>query len=144
MNDVPGAKFNANAIRRPSTPPSPDDDDIEVPLIDLAWGRSGDKGDKANIGIIARHTDFFPYICKALDEKTVAQRFAHFIDGDADQEKVTRFLLPGSNAINFLIADILGGGGIASLRNDAQGKGFAQILLACPVAVSTKIAEAIK
>lgn len=115
---------------------------VEVPLIKLAWGRSGDKGNKANIGIIARQPDYVPYIWAALDEPTIAARFAHFIDTpDAAVQAVKRYYLPGSHAINFLIDDILGGGGVASLRNDPQGKSYAQILLNHPIAVPKEIAE---
>ena len=89
-----------------------------VPLIRLAYGRSGDKGDQANIGIIARQAEYLPYIWTALTPEVVANCFSHFLDG-----RVERFLLPGIHAINFVLHDVLGGGGIASLRNDAQGKG---------------------
>ena len=112
--------------------------DTEVALEVLAWGRSGDKGDKANIGVIARAPAFLPYIWQALDEARIASLFAHFWGSDSSQAKppkVERFYLPGAHAINFLLHDVLGGGGIASLRNDAQGKTYAQILLRQPVAV---------
>ena len=130
--------FDANAIRRPDQPPTPADDAemVAVPLIDLAWGRSGDKGDKANVGIIARKAEFLPFIWAALRADVVAGRFAHFLAGDAE-----RFLMPGPNAINFLMHDVLGGGGVASLRNDAQGKGYAQILLDHPIAIPKDMAE---
>jgi hypothetical protein len=101
-----------------------------VPLIRLAWGRSGDKGNAANIGIIARRPEYLPYIRAALTPQTVATVFAHFLEGP-----VERFDLPGSHAINFLLHDVLGGGGTASLRNDPQGKAYAQILLDYPIPV---------
>ncbi len=133
--------FDAAAIERPAEPPRPEnaDDMVEVPLIDLAWGRSGDKGKKANIGIIARKADYLPYIWAALGEDVVAARFAHFLEGGVD-----RFLMPAPNAMNFLLHDVLGGGGVASLRNDAQGKGYAQVLLAHPIPVPKALAEALK
>ena len=62
-----------------------------------AWGRSGDKGDKANIGIIARRPEYLPWLWAALTPEVVAARFAHFVTGG-----VERFLLPGPPAINFL------------------------------------------
>ena len=111
-----------------------------MPLIKLAWGRSGDKGNKANIGIIAREPQYLPYICAALTETAVSERFAHFL-ADTAAGNVERFLLPASNAINFLLHDVLGGGGVASIRNDAQGKGYAQLLLSTPVPVPAAIAE---
>ncbi len=113
---------------------------VEVPLIALAWGRSGDKGNKANIGIIARRAEYLPYIVQALDETAVTERFAHFL-ADTGPGKVERFLLPGSHAINFLLHDVLGGGGVASIRNDPQAKGYAQLLLCCPIPVPAAIAE---
>ncbi|MGC6511910.1 MAG: acyclic terpene utilization AtuA family protein [Parvibaculales bacterium] len=126
-----------------SMPDTPDmqGEMTEVPLIKLAWGRSGDKGNKANIGIIARQAAYLPYIWHSLDESVLADRFAHFIDADRPASAVVRYLLPGSHAINFLIDKVLGGGGVASLRNDPQGKAFAQILLDQPISIPTHMAE---
>ena len=103
-----------------------------VPLVDLAWGRSGDKGNKANIGIIARKQEYFPYIWAALSEDAVRARLSHFLE---DGAAVTKYQLPGLNALNFLLDAVLGGGGMASIRNDAQGKGFAQLLLDMPIPI---------
>jgi hypothetical protein len=135
------AIFADSDISRPEKPSLPaadndDDDLVTVPLIDLAWGRSGDKGNKANVGIIARRAEYLPYIWAALDADVVAGRFSHFLEGAAE-----RFLLPGPNAINFLLHEVLGGGGVASLRNDPQGKGYAQILLDHPIAIPKAMAE---
>ena len=109
---------------------------IEVPLVQLAWGRSGDKCDKANIGIIARHPDLLPWLWATLTEKFVADCFAHFLKG-----AVERYLLPGPHAINFVLNDVLGGGGVASLRNDPQGKGYAQVLLCRSVPIPETLAR---
>ncbi len=133
-----GAPFEEKALERPAPPAAPSDATVEVPLVKLAWGRSGDKGNKANVGIIARKADYVPYIWAALSEKAVSDYYAHFLEGD-----VHRFYMPGSNAINFLMDDILGGGGVASIRNDPQGKGYAQLLLDYPIPVSKEIAEAL-
>jgi hypothetical protein len=103
-----------------------------VPLVKLAWGRSGDKGNKANIGIIARKPEYFPYIVDALTEQQVRERFSHFLEAGSN---VSRFQLPGLNALNFLLDEVLGGGGMASIRNDAQGKGYAQLLLEVPIKI---------
>ncbi|MEO1252783.1 MAG: acyclic terpene utilization AtuA family protein [Pseudomonadota bacterium] len=130
-------------IESPAPPPAPTDCDTEVPLIKLAWARSGDKGDKANIGVIAREPAFLPYIYHALSEDVIAKRFGHFIKGGADPSKVTRYFWPGPLALNIVIDEVLGGGGVASLRNDPQGKGYAQLLLACPIPVPASIAEAL-
>ena len=140
-NEVYGEVLNAKAIARPKIPAADKSMKmVKVPLIALAWGRSGDKGDKANIGIIARKQEYLPYICATLTEAAVRKRFAHFL-GDTKKHSVERYLLPSSNAINFLLHDVLGGGGVASIRNDAQGKGYAQLLLSCPISVPTAIAE---
>ena len=142
-DDAPGVLFDASSLTRPSAPEAPiaSDEMVEVPLIKLAWARSGDKGNKANIGIVARHSDYVPYIWRALSEESVAARFAHFIEGGANRASIEKYYLPGSHAINFLIDAVLGGGGVASIRNDAQGKGYGQILLAHPVAVPKNIAD---
>ncbi len=142
--DTTGTPFTLSTIERPPPPTYPVGTDtlVELPLVKLAWGRSGDKGNKANIGIIARDAAYLPYIWAALTEGVVATRFAHFIDGGADADKVQRFYLPGTNAINFLVDTVLGGGGMASIRNDPQGKGYAQILLAQPIPIPQKLALA--
>ncbi|WP_339692771.1 acyclic terpene utilization AtuA family protein [uncultured Parasphingorhabdus sp.] len=143
FQDADGAAFDPAAIQRPQPPQAPDGQDAvtNVPLIRLAWARSGDKGNKANIGVIARDPAYLPYIWAALTTDSVAERFGHFIAGGADAAKVEKYSLPGSHAINFLIDTILGGGGMASIRNDAQGKGYSQILLAHPVAIPAALAD---
>ena len=121
-------------------PLAPEDASVDVPLVKLAWGRSGDKGNKANVGIIARKPEYLPYIWAALTEEKIGEAYNHFTD---DPKAVERFFLPGSNAMNILIDNVLGGGGPASLRNDAQGKGYAQILLARTIPVPIDIAESL-
>ncbi|MEO0879711.1 MAG: acyclic terpene utilization AtuA family protein [Pseudomonadota bacterium] len=135
-----GDTETASAPLRPPAPSPPDTTQamISIPLVNLAWARSGDKGDKANIGVIARRAEYLPYIWRSLSEKVVAARFAHFI-ANGGEEKVRRFLLPGAHAINFLIDDVLGGGGVASLRNDPQGKGYGQLLLHQPIEIPAAI-----
>lgn len=127
-----------------ATPHEPDmpsqEGTIEVPLVKLAWGRSGDKGNKSNIGIIARDAAYLPYIWAALDEDAIRHRFGHFI---GDNPALARFYLPGSHAMNILIEDALGGGGVASLRNDPQGKAFAQVLLDHPIPIPAELAESL-
>ncbi|QBM16221.1 hypothetical protein MARI_03010 [Marinobacter sp. JH2] len=124
--------------------PQPDNNinvstDTTVPLIRLAWARSGDKGDHSNIGVIAREAEFVSYIQAALTEEAVAEWMAHTLNPES--AKVTRWALPGLNAFNFLLEHSLGGGGIASLRIDPQGKAFAQQLLEFPVPVPSKLFE---
>jgi hypothetical protein len=106
-----------------------------VPLIALAWARSGDKGNNSNIGVIARKPEYLPIIRKAITPQAVADYFAHHLHGT-----VERFDVRGIGAVNFVLHDVLGGGGVASLRNDPQGKGFAQMLLDFPVPVDAKLA----
>ncbi|GAB2607268.1 DUF1446 domain-containing protein [Ramlibacter solisilvae] len=108
----------------------PGPDWVEVPLLRLAWGRSGDKGDSSNIGIIARRPDWLPLLRAQLTEARVREWLSHLVRGS-----VTRYELPGIHALNFLCTEALGGGGMASLRNDPLGKGMAQVLLAMPVRV---------
>jgi hypothetical protein len=102
----------------------------ELPLIALAWARSGDKGDSSNIGVIARRPEWLPLLRAQLTEARVAAWLAHLVRGP-----VTRYEVPGIHAMNFLCAQALDGGGMASLRNDPLGKGMAQILLAMPLRV---------
>lgn len=142
-DEVHGKLLDVNSIERPQYPDTHATENlVSVPLIKLAWGRSGDKGAKANVGIIARDPDYLPYIWNALTEQEVTARFAHFLESPK-QGAVERFLLPGSNAINFLLHEVLGGGGIASIRNDPQGKGYAQLLLSAPIPVPVALAEAL-
>ena len=139
VTDRTGIAFNAANIDRPTlTEVALNETMSIVPLIQLAWGRSGDKGNNANIGIIARKQEYLPWIWASLTEDVVATRFAHFLEGP-----VERFLMPGPAAINFVLHDVLGGGGIASLRNDPQGKGYAQVLLDQPIPMPASLVETI-
>jgi len=106
-----------------------------VPLIKLAIGRSGDKGNSANIGILARKPEYLPILRAQLTADAVKQYFAHFVYGP-----VERFEIPGLNGFNFLMQEALGGGGMASLRYDPQGKMLAQILMDFPVQVPADFA----
>lgn len=137
-----GSVFDTASLARPEVPGAPDGggDVVEVPLVKLAWARSGDKGDKANIGVIARDDTYLPYIAADLTEETVAKRFAHFLDTSKGGGTVERFFMPGPRAFNFLLHDVLGGGGVASLRADPQAKAYAQILLDQPVRVPASLA----
>ncbi len=134
----PGARFDPASVCRPIAPDTPkiDSDVVNVPLVRLAFARSGDKGDNANIGILPRDPNYAPFIWAKLTEEEVARRFAHYLKG-----KVERFFMPGTGAINFLLHNVLGGGGVASLRNDPQAKGYSQILLQTPIPVPRAMAE---
>ena len=119
----------ASTAKPEAAPEAPDT--VEVPLIRLAWSRSGDKGDTSNIGVIARHPALLPLLREQLTEARVAAWLSHLVKG-----RVTRYEVPGIDAFNFVCEQALGGGGMASLRNDPLGKGMGQILLAVPVRVS--------
>jgi hypothetical protein len=114
---LPPARVHADGAAPPATART-------VPLIALAHGRSGDKGDKANIGIVARRPEWLPGLSAWLTPERVAAHFAH--NGPS---RVERFDLPGFDAMNFLLHDVLGGGGMASLRTDNLAKCYAQVLL---------------
>ncbi|ORZ32530.1 hypothetical protein BCR44DRAFT_125497 [Catenaria anguillulae PL171] len=129
----------SNAVVRTSIPYEPPAlsswDVVAVPLICLAVARSGDKGDNCNIGVLARRSEFYPYLVQALTADVVASHFAHLLEGN-----VTRYLLPGSSALNFVLTTCLGGGGLSSLRIDRQGKTYGSILVStCTVPVARNL-----
>ncbi len=111
---------------------------VMLPLARLAHGRSGDKGDSANIGVIARRPEFLPVLRAALTEAVVADYFRHLVAGP-----VTRYEVPGIDAFNFVLERALGGGGAVSLRNDPQGKGYAQMLLDLEIPVPVDLARSL-
>jgi len=131
-----GKPFDNTLIKRPSFTgnTSNSDNTKQVPLIDLAVARSGDKGNFANIGVIARKAEYMPYINQAITEETVAQWFSHILNG-----KVEKFYLPGIEAFNFLLHDALGGGGVGSMNVDVQGKTYAQQILNMPVSIPSNL-----
>lgn len=103
---------------------------VEVPLIRIAHGRSGDKGDISNIGLVARRREFLAVLRQQVTEERVKDYLSHLVQG-----RVTRYELPGIDALNFVCEQALGGGGMASLRYDPLGKSMAQILLTMLVRV---------
>jgi hypothetical protein len=115
---------------------------IQVPLHRLALARSGDKGDHANIGVIARQKLFVPYLRQVLTAAAVRHYFAHVLEG-GERGHVERRELPGSMSFNFLLHNALGGGGACSLRSDPQGKAFAQMLLDFPVTIPALLASSL-
>jgi hypothetical protein len=116
-------------------------DAVRVPLIRLALARSGDKGDHANIGVIARRPEYLPYLLASLTTAAVRDWFAHVLAGGT-AGRVERWLLPGSDSLNFMLFHALGNGGAASLRTDPQGKAFGQMLLDFPVTVPRALLDA--
>jgi len=109
-----------------------------VPLIRLAWGRSGDKGNSCNIGILARKAEYLPFIRADLTESAVMEFMSHVFHG-ARNPRVERFELPGLNALNFLLHESLGGGQMASLRMDPLAKGMAQQLMEFPIPIPARL-----
>jgi hypothetical protein len=105
-------------------------DTVTVPLVAIAHGRSGDKGDMSNISVLARHPDFLPEIARQLTADAVAKYMAHVLAG-----AVERYAWPGLHGFNFLLHHSLGGGGVGSLRYDPQGKAHAQMLMDFPIQV---------
>ena len=97
---------------------------MKIKLIDIAHGRSGDKGDAANIGIIAYDDKGYEIINKHLTAEKVKKHFSGICKGDVD-----RYELPNIRALNFMLHNTLGGGGTVSLKHDAQGKTLAAALL---------------
>jgi hypothetical protein len=105
--------------------------DFSVPLRRLAYARSGDKGNNANIGVIARRPEFASVLAEQVTTARVRDRFAQYVDGS-----VRRWEMPGLHAINFVLEGALGGrGGTSTLRYDPQGKSFAAMLLEMPITV---------
>lgn len=113
--------------------------DASVPLVKLAVARSGDKGNHSNIGVMPRRPEYLPWIAEALTPAVVVDWMSHVLD--PIHGRVERWYLPGTHSLNFLLENALGGGGVASLRIDPQGKAFAQQLLEIQIPVPQSIAE---
>jgi hypothetical protein len=97
---------------------------VKVQLVDIAHARSGDKGDTANVGVIALRPEWYDVLAKRVTVERVAEHFRGMIEGD-----VERYELPNLNALNFLLHGALDGGGTLSLKTDAQGKVYSTALL---------------
>jgi hypothetical protein len=97
---------------------------MKIQLVQIAHGRSGDKGDTANVGVIALRDEFYPVLVREVTCERVKQHFGGICKGE-----VERFELPNLGALNFLLHESLGGGGTVSLMTDAQGKTFSTALL---------------
>jgi hypothetical protein len=103
---------------------------LKVKLLQLAHARSGDKGDTANVGLIALRDEYYPLLVREVTDTRVKEHFKGICHGD-----VERFELPNLKALNFLMHHSLGGGGTLSLMTDAQGKTFSSALLRMEVEV---------
>jgi hypothetical protein len=116
----------------------PDSEATTVPLVRLCLARSGDKGDTANVGVIARSPEVYRWLLEALTPEVVTQHFKGAALGE-----VERHPMPNLLAVNFLLHESLGGGGTSSLRFDNQGKTYAQFLLSMPVTIPTALLETV-
>ncbi len=105
-----------------------------VKLLKIAHGRSGDKGNGSNVGIIARHPEIYPFLKEKLTTDVVKEHMKHVCKG-----KVERFELPNLGALNFLLHESLGGGGTVSLKLDAQGKTHASQVLRMDIDVPDEL-----
>ena len=103
---------------------------MKIPLSEIAHARSGDKGDMANIGVIAYQPQHYPVLVREVTTERVKAYFGNFVKG-----QVERFELPNLGALNFLLHESLGGGGTLSLRIDAQGKTMSAALLRMEIEV---------
>lgn len=107
-----------------------------VKLIKIAHGRSGDKGNASNVGIIARHPEIYPFLKDVLTAKRVKEHMKNICNGE-----VERYELPNIGALNFLLNESLGGGGTVSLKLDAQGKTHASTLLRMDIDVPENLLD---
>src|SRR5207237_979822 len=109
---------------------------MKVELLKIAHARSGDKGDTANVGVIAFKEEFYPVLVREVTAEKVKEHFGEIVKGD-----VERFELPNLGALNFLLHESLGGGGTLSLMTDAQGKTFSTALLRMKIDLSDEEAQ---
>ncbi|MCG8374217.1 MAG: hypothetical protein MI700_11810 [Balneolales bacterium] len=105
-----------------------------VKLIKIAHGRSGDKGNGSNVGIIARHPDIYPFLKEKLTSEVIKEHMKHVCKGE-----VERYELPNIGALNFILNESLGGGGTVSLKLDAQGKTHASQVLRMDIDVPEEL-----
>lgn len=110
-----------------------------VRLIEIAHGRSGDKGNASNVGIIARHRDVYPFLKEVLTPEVVKEHMKYVCKG-----AVERYELPNIGALNFILNDSLGGGGTVSLKLDAQGKTHAMQVLKMELDVPDELLETVR
>ena len=107
-----------------------------VKLLQLAHARSGDKGDTANVGLIALKPEYYPMLVEEVTAERVKEHFKGICFGD-----VERFEVPNLHALNFLLHESLDGGGTLSLKTDAQGKTYSAALLRMEIEIDDKLAS---
>ena len=135
---VQGGYVPPAAAAAPAEAVLPDEPVVLLPLSRLAFARSGDKGDTANVAVIARRPHLLPLLRREVTPQRLAVQLGHLVSGP-----VRRYEAPGLHALNFVIEAALGGGGMASLRIDPQGKAYGQMALEMPVAVPQSWAAAL-
>jgi hypothetical protein len=128
---------SSHSVAPPDTVPS--ETMVDLPLGRLAYARSGDKGNSSNIAIIARKPEYMPLLRREVTPERIVAHLSHLVGGPAQ-----RYEAPGLNALNFLISDALGGGGMTSRRIDPQGKAYVQMALEIIIPVPRSWAEAIE
>lgn len=111
---------------------------MKVQLLRLAHARSGDKGDTANVGVIALRPEWYPILVRELTVERVSRHFSGMITG-----AVERFELPNLHALNFLLHGALDGGGTLSLKTDAQGKVYSTAMLRMELEIDDALAPAL-
>jgi hypothetical protein len=111
---------------------------MRIKLLKLAHARSGDKGDTANVGLVALRAEFYTLLAREVTAARVKEHFGALVKGD-----VERFELPNLGALNFLLHESLGGGGTLSLMTDAQGKTFSTALLRMEIDVPDEEARSL-
>ncbi|MEP6944467.1 MAG: hypothetical protein ABJA02_01010 [Acidobacteriota bacterium] len=111
---------------------------MDIQLVDIAHARSGDKGDTANVGLIALRDEYYPLLVREVTADRVKAHFGDIVKGGVD-----RFELPNLKSLNFLLHESLGGGGTLSLMTDAQGKTFSTALLRMKINVDDSEASAL-
>jgi hypothetical protein len=109
---------------------------MKIQLVKIAYARSGDKGDTANVGVIACKPEYYDILKKELTVKRIKAYFGPMVKG-----KVERFEMPNIGALNFLLHNALGGGGTLTLKHDAQGKTYSTSLLRMEIEVNEKLAK---
>ena len=136
--DVPfdGGYIPPQPNSSPETTPTPPEPTINVPLIRLAHARSGDKGNSATVAIIAREPRFLSLLRREVTPERIVAQLGHLVEGPAQ-----RFDAPGLHALNFVIQEALGGGGMASPRIDPQGKAYGQMALEMTIPVPKSWAD---
>ena len=111
-------------------------DQVTVPLYRAAHGRTGDKGNRSNISVIAWHAELWPLLVEQITEEAVARQFAH-----RQPQSVRRFLLPQLQAMNFVLDEVLDGGVNDALNLDSHGKALSCLLLDLPITVPQTLAH---